>query len=55
MGSVFPAARTVTYAGSQHITFLAAGSPCVNRHGLAYLLRLRLPETDTACRNAAPR
>jgi pimeloyl-ACP methyl ester carboxylesterase len=52
MSRAFPASRTVTYAGGQHVTWLLAGSECVDRIGTRYLLSLRLPVSDRGCSNA---
>jgi hypothetical protein len=52
MSRAFPASRTVTYAGGQHVTWLLAGSECVDRVGTRYLLSLRLPVSDRGCSNA---
>jgi pimeloyl-ACP methyl ester carboxylesterase len=52
MSRAFPASRTVTYAGGQHVTWLLAGSECVNRVGTRYLLTTRLPVSDRGCPNA---
>ena len=52
MSRAFPASRTVTYAGGQHVTWLLAGSDCVDRVGTRYLLTTWLPASDRGCPNA---
>ncbi len=52
MSRAFPASRTVTYAGGQHVVWLFAGSACVDRTANRYLLTLRLPPSDRGCSNA---
>jgi pimeloyl-ACP methyl ester carboxylesterase len=52
MSRAFPESRTVTYAGGQHVTWLFAGSECVDRVANRYLLTLRLPASDRGCPNA---
>ncbi|MDP1877866.1 MAG: alpha/beta fold hydrolase [Actinomycetota bacterium] len=51
MSRAFPESRTVTYAGGQHITWLFAGSTCVDRVANAYLTSQRLPVADRGCPN----
>ena len=51
MSRAFPQSRTVTYAGGQHVTWLLAGSACVDRVANAYVLGQRLPSTDRGCPN----
>ncbi|MDO8308238.1 MAG: alpha/beta fold hydrolase [Actinomycetota bacterium] len=51
MSRAFPESRTVTYAGGQHVTWLLAGSSCVDRVANAYVLTQRLPAADRGCRN----
>lgn len=51
MARAFPASRTVTYAGGQHVVFGLAGSACVNTPVTRYLLTTRLPAMDLACPN----
>jgi pimeloyl-ACP methyl ester carboxylesterase len=55
MGSMFRAARVVTYTGAKHVTFGAAGSACVNRRAARYLLTLRLPRVNLGCPHVEPR
>lgn len=54
MGSMFRAARTVTYVGAKHVTFGAAGSRCVDRQGVRYLVDLRLPAVNRTCPHEPP-
>lgn len=51
MSRAFPRSRTVTYAGGQHVTWLFAGSACVDRFANRYVLTGRLPVTDRGCPN----
>lgn len=51
MARAFPASRTVTYAGGQHVVFGLAGSACVNTPVTRYLLTTTLPTMDLACPN----
>jgi pimeloyl-ACP methyl ester carboxylesterase len=51
MSRAFPQSRTVTYAGGQHVTWLFAGSACVDRVATRYVLTQQLPATDRGCPN----
>jgi pimeloyl-ACP methyl ester carboxylesterase len=51
MSRAFPESRTVTYAGGQHVTWLFAGSECVDRVATRYVLTERLPAMDRGCPN----
>jgi pimeloyl-ACP methyl ester carboxylesterase len=52
MSRAFPASRTVTYAGGQHVTWGVAGSACVDAVANAYVTTLVLPAMDVGCSNA---
>jgi pimeloyl-ACP methyl ester carboxylesterase len=51
MSRAFPASRTVTYAGGQHVTWGLAHSDCVNAVANAYVTSLTLPPMDVGCPN----
>lgn len=51
MSRAFPESRTVTYAGGQHVTWLFAGSECVDRVATRYVLTQALPAMDRGCPN----
>ena len=53
MSRAFPASRTVTYAGGQHVTWGAfAGSACLDRVANRYVIETVLPATDRGCPNS---
>jgi pimeloyl-ACP methyl ester carboxylesterase len=41
--------RVITYDGTQHTPYLAAGSSCVDAYGTDYLVRLQRPTSDMSC------
>jgi pimeloyl-ACP methyl ester carboxylesterase len=45
--------RVITYDGTQHTPYLAAGSACVDTYGTDYLVRLQRPSSDMNCPYAA--
>lgn len=49
MGNAFEGSRTVSYTGTQHVTYLRTPSKCVNRTVTRYLLTRHLPRTDISC------
>jgi len=51
MSRAFPASRTVTYAGGQHVTWAFARSWCVDYVADAYVMDLELPRADVGCPN----
>lgn len=51
MSRAFPASRTVTYAGGQHVTWSFARSWCVDYVADAYVMDLELPRADLGCPN----
>jgi pimeloyl-ACP methyl ester carboxylesterase len=53
MARNFQDSRVITYIGTQHTPYVAARSACVDAYATDYLINLRRPVTDTACRNAA--
>ena len=48
----FRNSRVITYVGTQHTPYLAAGSACVDTYGTDYLVRLQRPAADMSCPNA---
>jgi pimeloyl-ACP methyl ester carboxylesterase len=50
MARTFRNSRVITYVGSTHTPFLA-GSTCIDRYGIDYLIGLRRPRVDAACPN----
>ena len=52
MSRAFPASRTVTYSGGQHVIYASAGSTCVNDVVNRYLLDRVLPAMSVGCSNA---
>ena len=51
MSRAFPASRTVTYSGGQHVNYASAGSACVNEVVNRYFLELVLPPMAVGCSN----
>ena len=51
MSRAFPASRTVTYAGGQHVVWSFARSWCVDYVADAYVMDLQLPRADIGCPN----
>ncbi len=51
MSRAFPASRTVTYAGGQHVVWGFARSWCVDFVADAYVMDLELPRADVGCPN----
>lgn len=51
MSRAFPASRTVTYSGGQHVIYASAGSACVNDVVNRYFLDLVLPPMAVGCSN----
>jgi hypothetical protein len=49
MARTFRNSRVVTYVGGQHTPFLGAGSACVDRYGIDYLIHLKRPRVDVTC------
>lgn len=54
LARTFLNSRVVTYDGTQHTPFLAAGSTCMDTLGVDYLVRLNRPSTDVNCPYVAP-
>lgn len=52
MSRAFPASRTVTYSGGQHVVYASAGSACVDDVVNRYLLDQVLPPMAVGCSNA---
>ena len=52
MSRAFPASRTVTYSGGQHVIYALAGSACVNDVVNRYFLDLVLPPMAVGCSNS---
>ena len=53
MANAFRSSPLVSYVGNQHVTYTAAGSPCVDGAATTYLVSLKLPGVDVACPLAA--
>jgi pimeloyl-ACP methyl ester carboxylesterase len=51
MTAAFPAARSITYLGSQHVVYGTVGSTCVDAPITRYLLTGALPSADRTCAN----
>ena len=49
MANTFARSRTISYASTQHVTYLQTPSTCVNDPVTQYLLTLQLPRTDLSC------
>jgi pimeloyl-ACP methyl ester carboxylesterase len=52
MSRAFPASRTVTYSGGQHVVWRFAESECVNSVIDRYMLTTELPRVDVGCSNS---
>lgn len=52
MSRAFPASRTVTYSGGQHVIYAATDSACVNDVVNRYLLERILPPMSVGCSNS---
>lgn len=50
MARMFLNSRVITYIGSTHTPFLA-GSSCVDKYGIDYLINLERPDEDVTCPN----
>lgn len=48
----FKDSKLITYIGTQHTPYLAAGSACVDAYGTDFLVNLNRPEKDATCPNA---
>jgi pimeloyl-ACP methyl ester carboxylesterase len=51
MSRAFPASRTVTYAGGQHVVWAFARSWCVDYVADSFVMDLQLPRADIGCPN----
>lgn len=51
MTAAFPAARSITYLGSQHVVYSTVGSSCVDTPVTRYLITGTLPATNRTCPN----
>ncbi len=49
MANTFARSRTISYASTQHVTYLQTPSTCVNDPVTRYLLTLQLPRADISC------
>jgi pimeloyl-ACP methyl ester carboxylesterase len=49
MANTFARSRTISYASTQHVSYLFAPSTCVNDTVTRYLLNLQLPRADMSC------
>ena len=49
MANTFAGSRTISYASTQHVTYLLAPSACVNNTVTRYLLTLQRPSRDISC------
>ena len=49
MANTFAGSRTISYASTQHVTYLQTPSTCVNNPVTRYLLTLQTPRTDISC------
>ena len=49
MANTFARSRTISYAGTQHVTYLRTPSACVNDPVTRYLLTLQRPRADISC------
>ena len=53
MANTFAGSRVISYASTQHVSYLLAPSACVNNTVTQYLLTLQRPSGDVSCRFAA--
>ena len=49
MANSFARSRTISYASTQHVTYLQTPSTCVNDPVTRYLLTLKPPRGDISC------
>ena len=49
MANTFARSRTISYASTQHVTYLQTPSTCVNDPVTRYLLTLQRPSSDISC------
>ena len=49
LANAFARSRTISYASTQHVTYLLAPSTCVNNPVTRYLLTLQRPNRDLSC------
>jgi pimeloyl-ACP methyl ester carboxylesterase len=49
MANTFAGSRTISYASTQHVTYLLTPSACVNDTVTRYLLTLQRPRADISC------
>ena len=49
MANTFARSRTISYASTQHVTYLQTPSTCVNDPVTRYLLTLQAPRADISC------
>jgi pimeloyl-ACP methyl ester carboxylesterase len=49
MANTFARSRTISYASTQHVTYMQTPSACVNDTVTRYLLTLQLPRADISC------
>jgi len=49
MANIFARSRTISYASTQHVTYMQTPSTCVNDPVTQYLLTLQLPRADISC------
>ena len=49
MANTFARSRTISYASTQHVTYMQTPSACVNDPVTTYLLTLRQPSRDISC------
>ena len=55
MANTFAGSRVISYAGTQHVTYLSTPSACVNNLVTQYLLTRQRPNGDISCRFVAGR
>ncbi|MGA0104579.1 MAG: alpha/beta hydrolase, partial [Steroidobacteraceae bacterium] len=49
MANTFARSRTISYASTQHVSYLQTPSTCVNNTVTRYLLTLQRPSADISC------
>jgi hypothetical protein len=55
LANTFAGSRVISYASTQHVSYLLAPSACVNNTVTQYLLTLQRPNGDISCRFVAGR
>ena len=55
LANTFAGSRVISYASTQHVSYLLAPSACVNNTVTQYLLTLQRPSGDISCRFVASR